>query len=106
MALRSKVTTCAETDPGRLMSDYEVTLVNDNSESNCSRALLASCLTDWLQCKKFEANETIPPDLPAHNSEQAGILHQVQGTHRKLVTTEKDDHWRKVMAHTGMHSSI
>lgn len=59
------------------MSDYEVTLVNDNSESNRSGAVLASCLTDWLQCKRPEANETDSPDLPAHTPEQAGILHQV-----------------------------
>lgn len=43
------------------MSDYEVTLVNDNSESNCPRAVLTSCLTDWLQCKRSKANETISP---------------------------------------------
>lgn len=46
-----------ETNLFRLMSDYEVTLVNDNSESNFPRAVLASCLTDWLQCKRIKANE-------------------------------------------------
>lgn len=68
--------------------------------------MLAPCLTDRLQCKRSEANETRPPDLPAHISEQAGILHQIQGPHRKLVTIEKDEHWRRIMAHTQMHSSV
>ena len=27
----------------RLMSDYEVTLVNDNSESNSAKSLVAKC---------------------------------------------------------------
>jgi hypothetical protein len=90
----------------RLMSDYEVTLVNDNSESNFPRAVLASCLTDRLQCKRIESNETPSPDLPAHTSQQAGVLHQVQGPNRESVNREKDEHWRDVNAHTGMYSSI
>lgn len=43
------------------MSDYEVTLVNDNSESNYPWAVPAYCLTDRLQCKRTEANETVSP---------------------------------------------
>lgn len=35
-----------------------MTLVNDNSESTRSRAVLAFCLTDRLQCKRSGANET------------------------------------------------
>lgn len=81
-----------ETNPVRLMSDYEVTLVNDNSESNFPRAALASCLTDRLQCKRTESTEALPLIPPAHTSKQAGVLHQVQGTSRKLVKREKDEH--------------
>lgn len=61
-----------ETNPVRLMSDYEVTLVNDNSESNFPRAALASCLTDRLQCKRIEMNEALPliPRLTPRNRQE------------------------------------
>lgn len=66
-----------------------MTLVNDNSEFHYPWAVPAYCLTDRLQCKRTEANETLSPDLSAHTSKQAGVLHQIQGTHRKLVMREK-----------------